>query len=132
VAEKPLRPVAIRPSLFLRMPSAKAIDRSLCEISHDRRPKNPRIFMDDDVIGFGVLVWESDRKSLTLDYRFEGRRRRLYIADFADRLTSAVRNPDHSSGRQRPRGARNAKLLRESDRNGTQLPFGRCECPTLE
>lgn len=40
--------------------------------------KSP-IFMDDEVIGFGVQVRDTGRKSFTLDYMFEGRRRRLYI-----------------------------------------------------
>jgi len=35
--------------------------------------KSP-IFMDDEVIGFGVQVRETGRKSFTLDYVFEGRR----------------------------------------------------------
>ena len=38
--------------------------------------------MDDEVIMFGVQVRETGRKSFTLDYMFEGRRRRLYIGDF--------------------------------------------------
>jgi hypothetical protein len=40
--------------------------------------------MDDKVIGCGVRVRETDRKSFTLDYMFGGRRRRLYIGDFPD------------------------------------------------
>ncbi len=35
--------------------------------------RNSPIFMDDDVIGFGVQVRETGRKSFTLDYMFEGR-----------------------------------------------------------
>ena len=35
--------------------------------------KSP-IFMDDEVIGFGVGVRETGRKSFTLEYMFEGRR----------------------------------------------------------
>jgi hypothetical protein len=40
------------------------------------------MFMDDEVIGFGVQVRETGSKSFTLDYIFDGRRRPLYIADF--------------------------------------------------
>jgi hypothetical protein len=47
--------------------------------------------MDDEVIGFGVQVRESGRKSFTLDYMFEGRPRRLYIGDFPDWSTNGVR-----------------------------------------
>jgi hypothetical protein len=47
--------------------------------------------MDDEVIGFGVQVREIGRKSFTLDYAFEGRRRRLYIGDFPDWSTNAAR-----------------------------------------
>ena len=52
--------------------------------------KSP-IFMDDEVIGFGVQVRETGRRSFTLDYMFEGRRRRLYIGDFPDWSTAAAR-----------------------------------------
>ncbi len=40
--------------------------------------------MDDEVIGFGVQVRGTGRKTFTLDYAFEGRRRRLFIGDFPD------------------------------------------------
>ena len=50
--------------------------------------KSP-IFMDDEVIRFGVQVRETGRKSFTLDCYFEGRRRRLYIGDFPDWSTNA-------------------------------------------
>lgn len=52
--------------------------------------KSP-IFMDDEVIGFGIQIRDSGRKSFTLDYIFEGRRRRLYIGDFPDWTTVAAR-----------------------------------------
>ena len=52
--------------------------------------KSP-IFMDDEVIGFGLQVRETGRRSFTLDYMFEGRRRRLYIGDFPDWSTAAAR-----------------------------------------
>lgn len=35
--------------------------------------------MDDEVIGFGLQVRQTGRRSFTLDYMFEGRRWRLYI-----------------------------------------------------
>jgi hypothetical protein len=47
--------------------------------------------MDDEVIGFGLQVRQTGRKSFTLDYMFEGRRRRLYIGDFPDWSTCAAR-----------------------------------------
>jgi hypothetical protein len=53
--------------------------------------KSP-IFMDDEVIGFGVQVRETGRKRFTLDYGFEGRRRRLFIGDFPDWSTVAARD----------------------------------------
>ena len=43
------------------------------------------------MIGFGVQVRETGRKSLALNYMFEGRRRRLYIGDFLDWSTQAAR-----------------------------------------
>jgi hypothetical protein len=49
------------------------------------------MFMDDEVIGFGVQVRETGSKSFTLDYIFDGRRRPLYIADFPDWPTNAAR-----------------------------------------
>lgn len=52
--------------------------------------KSP-ISMDEEVIGFGLQVRETGRKSFTLNYMFEGRRRRLYIGDFPDWSTQAAR-----------------------------------------
>lgn len=52
--------------------------------------KSP-IFMDDEVIGFGIQVRATGRKSFTLDYTFEGRRRRLFIGDFPEWSTVAAR-----------------------------------------
>lgn len=40
------------------------------------------IFMDDEVIGFGLQVRQTGRKTFTLDYTFEARRRRFYIGDW--------------------------------------------------
>ena len=39
------------------------------------------IFYDDEVIGFGLQVRDNGRKTFTLDYTFEGRRRRYFIGD---------------------------------------------------
>ena len=39
-----------------------------------QRRKSP-IFYDDEVIGFGLQVRHNGRKTFTLDYTFEGRRR---------------------------------------------------------
>jgi integrase len=61
--------------------------------------KSP-IFMDDEVIGFGVQVRETGRKSFTLDYTFEGRRRRLYIGDFPDWSVVAARERAREVKRQ--------------------------------
>ena len=55
------------------------------------RGRRSPIFMDEEVIGFGLQVRETGRKSFTLDYIFEGRRRRLYIGDFPDWSTQAAR-----------------------------------------
>jgi integrase len=52
--------------------------------------KSP-IFMDGEVIGFGIQVRETGRKNFTLDYTFEGRRRRLFIGDFPEWSTIAAR-----------------------------------------
>jgi hypothetical protein len=43
--------------------------------------KSP-ILYDDAVIGFGFQVRDDGRKTLTLDYTFEGRRRRYLIGDY--------------------------------------------------
>jgi hypothetical protein len=51
--------------------------------------KSP-IFTDDEVIGFGVQV-RKRRKSFTLDYSVEGRRRRFYIGDFPNWSVVAAR-----------------------------------------
>jgi hypothetical protein len=40
--------------------------------------------MDDEVIGFGIQVRETDRKTFMLDYAFESRPRRLFIGDSPD------------------------------------------------
>jgi len=39
------------------------------------------IFYDDEVIGFGLQVRDNGRKTFTLDYTVEGRRRRYFIGD---------------------------------------------------
>lgn len=68
---------------------AKLTDRFVKSATTGGR-KSP-IFMDDEVIGFGVQVRKNGRRSFTLDYMFEGRRRRLYIGDFPDWTTAAAR-----------------------------------------
>jgi integrase len=65
--------------------------------------KSP-IFMDDEVIGFGVQVRETGRKSFTLDYTFEGRRRRFFIGDFPDWSTVAARDQAKQIKRQVDQG----------------------------
>ena len=72
-------------------------DRFVKSATTDGR-KSP-IFMDNEVIGFGVQVRDTGRKSFTLDYLFEGRRRRLYIGDFPDWSTNAAR--EHAKGIKR-------------------------------
>ena len=72
----------------------KVTDRFVKSATTDAR-KSP-IFMDDEVIGFGVQVRETGRKSFTLDYMFEGRRRRFFIGDFPDWSTNATR--EHTAG----------------------------------
>ena len=65
--------------------------------------KSP-IFMDDEVIGFGVQVRETGRKSFTLDYMFEGRRPRLFIGDFPDWSTNSARkHASHPKPQRSPR-----------------------------
>lgn len=49
------------------------------------------IFMDAEVIGFGIQVRASGRKSFTLDYAFDGRRRRFFIGDYPDWSVTAAR-----------------------------------------
>ena len=66
----------------------KLTDRCVKSATTEGR-KSP-IFMDDEVIGFGVQVRDTGRKSFTLDYMFEGRRRRLYIGDFPDWSTNVA------------------------------------------
>src|SRR5579872_5695906 len=65
--------------------------------------KSP-IYMDDEVIGFGIQIRSSGRKSFTLDYTFEGRRRRLFIGDFPDWTTVAAREQAKQIKRQVDQG----------------------------
>lgn len=67
----------------------KLTDRFVKSAKTDHR--NSPIFMDDEVIGFGIQVRTTGRKSFTLDYTFDGRRRRLFIGDFPDWSTVAAR-----------------------------------------
>ncbi len=50
------------------------------------------IFMDDEVIGFGVQVRQNGRKTFTLDYSFEARRRRYFIGDHPGWTVAAARD----------------------------------------
>ena len=50
------------------------------------------IFMDDEVIGFGVQVRQNGRKTFTLDYTFEARRRRYFIGDHPVWTVAAARD----------------------------------------
>lgn len=61
------------------------------------------IVMDDEVIGFGVQVRSNGRRSFTLDYSFERRRRRLYIGNFPD-WSSAARDEAKRFKREIDRG----------------------------
>ena len=49
------------------------------------------IFMDEEVIGFGVQVRQNGRKTFTLDYTFEARRRRYNIGDYPTWSVAAAR-----------------------------------------
>jgi Arm DNA-binding domain len=77
--------------------------------------KSP-IFMDDEVIRFGVWVRETGRKSFTLHYAFERRRRRLFIGDFPDWSTNSAREPDHL-----PRAHRTENIIRNRERDSIIL-----------
>lgn len=48
--------------------------------------------MDDEVIGFGLQVRRNGRKTFTLDYTFEARRRRYYIGDHPTWAVAAARD----------------------------------------
>lgn len=56
----------------IELKRVKLTDRFVKSATTDGR-KSP-IFMDDEVIGFGVQVRETGRERFTLDYIFEGRR----------------------------------------------------------
>jgi integrase len=49
------------------------------------------IFMDQDVIGFGLQVRANGRKAFTLDYTADAFRRRVFIGDYPDWTPSAAR-----------------------------------------
>ena len=53
--------------------------------------KSP-IFYDDEVIGFGLQVRDNGRKTFTLDYSFEGRRRRYFVGDYPAWSVAAARD----------------------------------------
>lgn len=60
--------------------------------------------MDDEVIGFGVQACPNGRRSFTIDYSFERRRRRLYIGDFPDWSCVAAREEAKRLKREIDRG----------------------------
>ncbi len=49
------------------------------------------IFRDNELVGFGVQVRSNGRKSFTLDYVIDGRRRRMFIGDYPDWTATAAR-----------------------------------------
>jgi integrase len=49
------------------------------------------IFRDDELVGFGVQIRPNGRKSFTLDYVIDGRRRRMFIGDHPDWTITAAR-----------------------------------------
>ena len=65
--------------------------------------KSP-IFMDDEVVRFGIQVRQTGGKSFTLDYTFDGRRRRFFIGDFPDWSTVAARDQAKQIKRQVDQG----------------------------
>lgn len=50
------------------------------------------ILRDSEVVGFGLQVRPSGRKTFTLDYTIEGRKRCLFIGDFPDWSVTAARD----------------------------------------
>jgi hypothetical protein len=49
------------------------------------------ILRDDELVGFGLQVRPNGRKSFTLDYVIDGRRRRIFIGDHPDWTATAAR-----------------------------------------
>jgi integrase len=68
------------------------------------RGRGSPIFMDCDVIGFGLQVRPTGRKSFTLDYSFEGRRRRIYVGDYPTWTAAAARDEAKRLARDIDRG----------------------------
>jgi integrase len=62
------------------------------------------ILCDDEVIGFGLQVRPSGRKSFTLDYTFEARKRRFFIGEFPDWTVTAAREEAKRLKREIDRG----------------------------
>lgn len=92
----------------------------------DRFVKSAATIIDDEVIRFGIRVRETGRKSFTLDYMFEGRRRRLYIGDFPDWSTIAAR--EHAKLPQAQN--RSCDRFRKPRHLGVRLLL-RCRSPLL-
>jgi integrase len=55
-------------------------------------PKGNKIYLDEEVGGFGIRVTAGGSRSFILDYRFHGRQRRYTIGDFPTWSTAAARD----------------------------------------
>ena len=93
------------------------------------RGRRSPIFMDEEVIGFGLQVRETGRKSFTLDYIFEGRRRRLYIGDFPDWSTQAAREHAKLIKREIDQGIDPLAVRNERQRPEPAKPGEQAFCP---
>ncbi len=62
------------------------------------------IHMDVDVMGFGIQLRASSRKTFTLDYSFEALRRRLLIGDYPEWSVVAAREEAKRFKREIDRG----------------------------
>jgi hypothetical protein len=61
-------------ALAVRLDAKACRKRSPCPVIATAGGRKLPVFMDNEVIGFGVQVRENGQKSFTLDYMFEGRR----------------------------------------------------------
>jgi hypothetical protein len=82
----------------LEMSGRVALTERFAKSASTERRKSP-IFFDDEVIGFGLQVRDNGRKTFTLDYTVEGRRRRYFISDHpAWSVQAALDTFEHSEG----------------------------------
>jgi hypothetical protein len=82
----------------LGMSGRVALTERFAKGASTARRKSP-IFYDDEVIGFGLQVRDNGRKTFTLDYTVEGRRRRYFISDHpAWSVQAALDTFEHSEG----------------------------------